>query len=213
MHELKHLKESKLEFHAMFASASPYLDLIGAEFNKQITLHYPPTLPYALHKDRNAVELLDLKAALCLPLDTHKPLPVFNLSPQTLEQYGYLVTWKYLSETAKCYTRPFFMAYEDIKPIEIFQQAPERDYWTPLQVTIGSLILHPFFAASLRNGNIKGASLEYTTASALYTRYTIQKHSKEGPVLLKDILPVYEDWPEVLKTAEVSFSNIRLNFL
>lgn len=172
--------------------------------------HWPANVP---QPTADRLELLDIKAALCLTQQTDVASEGISYCPADLEECGYLVHWLKISETKKHYTRPFFLLNDILmKPLTVVKnKIGSTEDWKCLEMTLGSLILHPDMAKQLNFDNsMKGSLFEKATAISLYVQQTVQQlETKQSQIELQSILEM--DTPglniEGIKTAKVCLNN------
>lgn len=136
---------------------------------------------------REAIELLNISAALCMPMKYDEVIPGLNVSAKHLEAEGYLCIWKRekLSPSqglAKFYfARPFFtLSKEDLmEELTVLRCKPTSEYWRPVPISLSSLVLEKDCADYIDSNHVKGVVFEVAVASSLYARYILaQKDGK-----------------------------------
>lgn len=147
-----------------------------------------------------AIELLDIKAALCWQIKIKEKISDIDLEPQILEEEGYLTQWTKIDENTKKYTRPFLYSYNDVfKPLALLQTTVTSKHWKPFDISLSTLILHP--NCSVEDGNIKGKCFEHAAAASIYARYKLVSEGSTE-VELRDIFNC-TNLPAELQTAKV----------
>lgn len=197
------------------------------KFHQALQIHYPETLmadklqsllaqASSDEKQRitKAIQLLDIKAVFCLCQKINEPIPHLGITPKELEESAYLVQWQKISETKKCYTRPFLMDYEDLdKPLPLLKyQTDASSRWVPFDISLSTLILHSNVASFLYDRSTGGTSFAHVAGASLYARYVLTKESLAGrrkDIKLEDILgSCVIHLPDAIKKATVEWNGV-----
>ncbi len=155
-----------------------------------------------------ALELLDIKAAFCLPLDIKEDLPNLELAPQLLEERGYLIQWSKINENKKQYTRPFLHTNVAVtKPLSLLKSTANSEHWDPFDISLSSLIIHPHCSSILEDSNSRGRSFAHGIAASIYARYILASQADgSSEVELQNIFEC-KSLPSELHTAKVSIES------
>lgn len=176
---------------------------------------------------QEAIDLLNLAAAFCMEMDYDQQIPEINRAPKDLVSSGYLSVWDRRPEVpanglAKfAISRPFFSLEAACMQAEVQLlkgHIVDTNDWTPLPLSLSSLVLEKGCAEYLQTTTAKEKAFEIAVAASLYGRYVLVKDKQTGGkkafhlrthmlillvVLLQDIFPA-ANLPDELKTATVS---------